>query len=207
MVPDSVYYRSRGSFGSLFEGAFEVPREIRILTPENIEIKYYLAGLPSRIAAFFHDVLLQVVIVFCFALLLGFMEGFLGHSIRFFRPYMDVLVTLSSFALFWFYHIFFEIFWEGQTPGKYKYGVRVVTVDGQRIGFYASFLRNILRVVDFLPFLFLSGSLSIVVSRKCQRLGDLLSQTIVIREIDEFPNPLGGDSLIHWLADKNSFRV
>ncbi len=165
-----------------------MPREIRILTPENIEIKYYLAGLPTRLAAFFHDTLMQVLVFICSAFLAGMLEGSLGFRYSFFRPYAEVIMMLFFFAVFWFYHVFFDIFWEGQSPGKYKYGIRVVTVDGQQIGFYSSLLRNLLRVVDFLPLFFLVGAGTILISNKCQRLGDLLAQTVVIREREELPS-------------------
>ncbi|RYZ33954.1 MAG: RDD family protein, partial [Myxococcaceae bacterium] len=51
-----------------------------------------------------------------------------------------------------------------------------------RIGFYHAALRNLARVVDRLPFLYLVGGTTALVSRSHQRLGDLLAGTIVVRE-------------------------
>src|SRR4029078_2537000 len=55
---------------------------------------------------------------------------------------------------------------------------------GQPVGFLASLVRNVLRLVDFLPTLYLLGAIMIVVSRHHQRLGDLAAGTLVVRERD-----------------------
>ncbi len=76
--------------------------------------------------------------------------------------------------------------WLGRTPGKAAFGLRVVTTTGRPIGFRAAALRNILRAADALPLTYTAGLLSLAglvsmsVTRRFQRLGDLVAGTIVI---------------------------
>ena len=47
------------------------------------------------------------------------------------------------------------------TLGKLLLGLRVVNVDGSRIGWGASIIRNLLRIIDALPFFYLFGAILI----------------------------------------------
>ena len=60
--------------------------------------------------------------------------------------------------------------------------MRVVRSGGEPVGFLTSAIRNILRVVDFLPFAYVIGATSILATRKNQRLGDLAAGTLVVRD-------------------------
>ena len=74
----------------------------------------------------------------------------------------------------------FEVLRNGQTPGKSVMGLRVVSDDATPIGWNDSLVRNLLRVVDFLPFGYGAGLVSIVSTRRFQRLGDLAAGTLVV---------------------------
>ena len=76
----------------------------------------------------------------------------------------------------------FETIWNGQTPGKRAFGLRVVRDGGYPITFYASAIRNLIRIADFLPFGFAAGALTIFLQSEYKRLGDLVAGTIVIKE-------------------------
>lgn len=80
------------------------------------------------------------------------------------------------------YGTFFELKRNGQTPGKKFAGIRVVRDGGRPIDFRAAAVRNLLAVVDELPFLFLFGAVLVLLTPKRQRLGDLAAGTVVIRE-------------------------
>ena len=59
---------------------------------------------------------------------------------------------LLSFALRSFYFIFFELRWQGATPGKRALGLRVIDRKGGRLKPEAVFARNLMREVEmFLP--------------------------------------------------------
>jgi uncharacterized RDD family membrane protein YckC len=98
------------------------------------------------------------------------------------------LVVGGAFALFAVvdfvgYFIFCEMLFNGQTLGKAVAGLRVVRVGGQAVGFWSSLLRNILRLIDMqLGTLYLVGSVLILATPRNQRLGDLIGNTLVIRE-------------------------
>jgi hypothetical protein len=84
------------------------------------------------------------------------------------------------FALEWLYPMVFEVYFDGATPGKRYLGLVVLHSDGTPVQLRASLTRNLLRAVDFLPFLYGFGLLSMVSSRDFQRLGDLAAGTVVV---------------------------
>jgi uncharacterized RDD family membrane protein YckC len=70
----------------------------------------------------------------------------------------------------------------GQTLGKRLLGIRVVNQDGSRVSFGASFIRNILRIVDALPVLYIVGLITVLATgERRQRVGDLAARTRVVR--------------------------
>src|SRR4051812_7063838 len=92
-------------------------------------------------------------------------------------------VFLVLAFLVWFgYDVLFEVLANGRTPGKRACGLRVVRSGGQPIGFVASSVRNLLRIVDGPLTMYLAGMVSIVMSERNQRLGDMAADTLVMRE-------------------------
>ena len=83
------------------------------------------------------------------------------------------------------YDVAFETLNNGRTIGKQAAGIRVLGQRGEPVRFLASAVRNIVRIIDFLPVFYLIGSISIVATEHDQRLGDLAAGTIVAR--DRFP--------------------
>jgi RDD family protein len=69
----------------------------------------------------------------------------------------------------------------GLTAGKRALRARVVTEYGAPIGFADSVTRNLLRIVDFLPFMYLLGGILAITSARSQRLGDRAAGTLVVR--------------------------
>src|SRR5207253_4643105 len=92
------------------------------------------------------------------------------------------ILTVASFLVVAAYDIVFEVFASGRTPGKGLNGLRVVRTDGSPVGFFTSAVRNVLRLADLLPGMYLAGIVSILVTRRNQRLGDLAAGTLVVRE-------------------------
>jgi len=95
-------------------------------------------------------------------------------------PYFGI-ATLLTFAIAWSYFILLEWLGNGQTIGKRIFGLRVIADDGAPAGFIAILVRNLVRVVDFLPGFYGLGLLAIVVSSRSQRLGDFAAGTFVVR--------------------------
>lgn len=136
-------------------------------TPEGVELGLQVAGPVPRALALLLDTLIRAALVLALTPLLA-LSGFgLG------------LMLLGFFLLEWFYPVFFEVR-TGATPGKSAFGLRVVHDDGTPVGLAASMIRNLLRVLDFLPALYGAGLVSTLVDRDFRRLGDLAAGTLVV---------------------------
>ena len=142
---------------------------LRLETPEGIDLAISPAGPIARGLAFAVDSSIRWGVLIA----LGFSLSLMGE--------MGTGIFLVLFFLTeWFYPVFFEVLWNGQTPGKRTLGLRVVNGDGTPIGWSASVIRNLLRAADLLPVFYVTGVVSILCSDKMQRLGDLAAGTLVI---------------------------
>ena len=188
-------------------------REILVVTPENIEIEYELAGIGSRFLANFLDSLLQTAIylglwiVFgIIALIVGATAGAFSRALGvFFGEIGTALALIAGFLVLWGYFIWFEIVWNGQTPGKRQLGLRVVRDGGYPINVFAAIVRNLIRIMDGMPIVALAllgvgyfgkqplvaamGGLCILIPVLCmllsaryQRLGDFVAGTMVVKQ-------------------------
>lgn len=140
-----------------------------IETPEGIDLEAQLAGPIPRVLAYSIDVTYRGIVLTVLAIILAFFDN-MGWGI----------FLVISFLLEWFYPVFFEIFRQGQTPGKKRFNLAVVNDDLTPITWDASVTRNLLRAADFLPFAYLLGLISMSVGKHFQRLGDIAAGTIVI---------------------------
>jgi uncharacterized RDD family membrane protein YckC len=145
----------------------------RVETPEGIALTLRTAGAVPRALAFLVDLLIRLCIFFVCAMVLGMVQG-LGFG----------LLLVAAFALEWFYPVLFELSRSAATPGKRALGLRVVMDDGMPVTLAASLLRNLLRVVDFLPALYLTGVLSMLWRADFKRLGDVVAGTLVVHDRD-----------------------
>jgi len=144
-----------------------------IRTPEGIVFSQRLAGPVSRFLAWSVDLL-------CIAALLTAL-GYLLALLRLLNP--DVAGAFSAigyFAISIGYGIVCEWTWRGQTVGKRLFRLRVVDAEGMRLQFNQIVTRNLLRFVDSLPAFYFVGGIACWLNRKCQRLGDLAANTVVI---------------------------
>jgi uncharacterized RDD family membrane protein YckC len=150
----------------------EYADRVAIATPEGVELEVELAGLGSRFLAEAIDWVLKAIVVGALAILLYA----IGSGVA-------TAVFLVLVFIIWFgYDVLFEVLSNGRTPGKRACGLRVVRSGGQPIGFVASSVRNLLRIVDGPLTSYVAGIVSIVVSKRNQRLGDMAADTLVVRE-------------------------
>lgn len=145
--------------------------DITINTAQNVGITYKPAGLMPRIIATVIDLaLLGGVCLLCLALLFSiFPDAGSGPVI--------VLATLLSF-----YHLVCEYFFNGQSIGKATLRLRVVRLDNRKLSFWDCLLRWVLRLVDISSSSGVIAMVSIILTSKAQRLGDLAANTTVIQE-------------------------
>jgi uncharacterized RDD family membrane protein YckC len=146
---------------------------VTIATPEGITIELVLAGLGSRFIARLLDTVIQLVLIITLAMGTG-----LASPPGYVRASVVVLIFFVIFA----YDVPFELLNGGRTIGKMTAGIRVVSVGGEPVSFLGSAIRNILRIVDFLPVFYAVGSIALVATSRDQRLGDLAAGTVVVRD-------------------------
>ncbi len=170
---------------------------VAVTTPENISFEYQIAGPFRRLPAMLLDIAVRWLVVFgivIIAVLSGIVANIPGSA-----TVLWVGIILSVFLLSWFYGLFFEVWWNGQTPGKRVMNLRVVSVDGRPINAAQATIRNFIRVADFFPYVssevFFEGSgmyivptllvslVCMLMTRRFQRLGDLAAGTMVV--VDE----------------------
>ncbi len=79
------------------------------------------------------------------------------------------------------YHLFFELFMNGQSIGKKIIGIKVIGEDGGRPALHQYLIRWLTRPFDFVLSFGLAALLTSVLSKKNQRLGDMAAGTLVIK--------------------------
>ena len=168
--------------------------ELTIATPEGVLFRLPLAGPASRLYA----MLLDIIIVL--AAVNG--VGLLVYWIFAKAPGFGVMViTLAEFAIGFAYGALLEGFWNGQTIGKRLFHLRVIDQSGLPLQIEQAWVRNLMRVFDALPLVYLVGGISVLSSRLMQRFGDRVAGTLVVRE-----TPLAAPADEAWSRQKyNSF--
>lgn len=144
---------------------------VRVETPEGIALALRTAGLVARSHAFLIDLAIRAALLLLFGMLLGQFAG-LGIG----------LLLVLAFGVEWFYPVVFELSGWAATPGKRALGLRVVMDDGMPVTLSASMLRNLLRVVDFLPMIYATGVLFMLWRADFRRVGDIVAGTLVIHD-------------------------
>jgi len=147
---------------------------LQIRTPEGIVFSQQLAGPVTRCLAWAVDLM-------CILALLLALSWFM-IVVQLVSPgFGAAFSAIGYFIISVGYGIACEWAWRGQTVGKRMLRLRVVDVEGMRLQFNQVVTRNLLRFVDSLPGTYLVGGLVCWCNAKCQRLGDLAANTIVIR--------------------------
>ena len=144
-----------------------------IETPEGVELSLQVAGPVPRALAWTIDFLLRLTVYLVLLIALG-RTGKLGVG----------MLALVTFIMEWWYPVFFETLYRGQTPGKRMMGLRVLHDNGTPVGVSASVVRNLLRAVDFMPLFYALGLLAMFLDRDFRRLGDMAAGTIVVHTED-----------------------
>lgn len=156
--------------------------KLTIDTPEQTALEYPLAGLGSRFLALLADTAIQVILAFFVFILGAFIGARLAKIWGLGPQWVFAIIIICLFLLNSGYFALFEIFWNGQTPGKRYAQIRVIKDDGRPIGAYEAIVRNAVRLVDALPGMYGVGLISIFLSRQSKRLGDHVAGTVVVHE-------------------------
>ncbi len=158
-----------------------------VLTPERVRLDYGLAGIGSRGGAAIIDTTLQSLILLVLGLGLAGAAAALQTqaSIPSDTVVLGILAAVLFIGLFATtsgYFILFEIIWSGQTPGKRLLGLRVLRESGYPLRPVDAVIRNLVRIVDWLPLGYGIGVLVMLLNGRSKRLGDFAAGTLVVRE-------------------------
>ena len=178
----------------------ETEETLIIETPERVQLEFALASIGNRFLAVAIDHFIQYVSILLIAWFFLSIAGF-GSSDVADAPdrlmsempkWTIAVLIIVLFLVFAGYFIVFEWLWNGQTPGKRLLKLRVIREDGRPLTLWEAVARNLLRICDAVPGFVLPvysiGLITIFMSSRDQRIGDIFAGTVVIRErTDEAP--------------------
>ena len=183
--------------------------QVRVSTPENISFQYEITGPARRLFAYLADVaititafaLIAFVGAMLFALIASLLQGIgVGPMLTVIAEIANGVLLALAFLSLWFYGAYMETYFNGQTWGKMIANIRTISVDGSSIDGSQATLRNFFRLLDVSPFIslgllfgpdfgyqpilpiFAFGLISMIISPKFQRVGDLVAGTMVVTE-------------------------
>jgi len=151
--------------------------DLVVATPERVSFDYQVAGLGTRAIAQVLDILIIggiLTAVYFVALAIAVV----GSATA------TLVAVIGSFVVIFGYFWVSESLWSGQTVGKKAFRLRAVGDRGEPLTFAQAGIRNIVRIVDFLPYAYGVGLIVLFVNGKGKRLGDLAAGTIVVKDSD-----------------------
>src|SRR3981081_1888507 len=153
--------------------------DLVVATPERVSFDYQVAGLGTRAIAQLIDLLiLSGILIALF--FLAFAAGAVVNS----SVVATLVVIIGSFIAIFGYFWISEALWSGQTIGKKAFRLRAVGDRGEPLTFLQAGIRNVVRIVDFLPYGYGVGMVVLFANGKGKRLGDLAAGTIVVKDSD-----------------------
>lgn len=187
---DSQAHLQGGAQDRLYE-------EYTIDTPENVTFGYEVAGIGSRfIGALIDNLILGVLLlglnIAVFVLLayvggnnISMSETLEETDQNWVAGLVIAIYALLNFAIWWSYYLLSEWLWHGKTVGKRIARIRVVRLDGSPVSFVPIAVRNLVRIIDFLPMGYGVGVVTMFCNRQARRLGDFAAGTLVVKDQGE----------------------
>ncbi len=161
-----------------------------IETPERVPLHFALASIGNRFLACAVDHTLQILTIFLMYIGFIFIAGVTSNVAELTEApkWVVAVLIIILFLISSGYFVFFEWLWNGQTPGKRWLKLRVIREDGRPITFWEAMVRNLSRIFDMQPTpipiigFYSIGLISVFISRRDQRIGDMFAGTVVVRE-------------------------
>jgi len=147
---------------------------ISIRTTQNVVIQYPVASIGERIGAYLIDRL--ILAAYAILIIVLFVR------IKVDQVWLWIIVLFIPFLL---YSLLFEIFMNGQTPGKRLLKIQIVRLDGTRASVGDFILRWIFAFVDFMILGGVIAVITIAAGGKGQRLGDLVAGTSAVKLVEQ----------------------
>lgn len=177
------------------QAIIETEEVLIIETPERVPLQFALASIGNRFIACAFDHFIQVVILLILGRLAAVATSFefSTEAMQSLPRWVMAIMFIAFFLVIFGYFAFFEWLWNGQTPGKRLLKLRVIREDGRPITFWEAIARNLLRLIDAMPLtaipFYSVGLISVFISARDQRVGDMFAGTVVVRERqDEAPS-------------------
>jgi uncharacterized RDD family membrane protein YckC len=144
-----------------------------------VSFDYQVAGLGTRAVAQILDLLIVAGILLAMILVAAGVGAYTRS-----QPLVTLFFVLGSFVVIFGYFWISEAIWSGQTLGKKAFRLRAAGDQGEPLTFAQAGIRNIVRIVDFLPYGYGIGLIVLFANGKGKRLGDLAAGTIVVKDSD-----------------------
>lgn len=163
-------------------------KQINMKNAEAVDYKIDIAGLGARSHAFSIDWHIRLLLVLAWFVFAGFFLTWdvVGDTFNdLFEDGSDIgfsllFIVVPTAALYFLYHPVLEVVMQGRTPGKRMAGVRLVTQSGHSPGVAALLVRNVFRLLDSLPALYVVGLVSVALTRQHVRIGDLAAGLVLV---------------------------
>ncbi len=150
--------------------------DLVVATPERVSFDYQVAGLGTRAIAQILDLLIIAAILVAVALAAGAFAVVGSNTVA------SLVGLLGSFVAIFGYFWVSEALWSGQTIGKRVFHLRAVGDRGEPMTFGQAGIRNVVRIVDFLPYAYGVGMVVLFANGRGKRLGDLAAGTVVVKD-------------------------
>ena len=158
---------------------------LNIPSVTGVDLEYKIAGPGGRSYAYVVDWHIRILLTLAWYVLgsLIYSGGiaWVGSDDAGFEGFLFVVI-LPTVAIYFLYHPILEIAMQGRTPGKRIAGIRIVTQAGDLPGVGAILIRNVLRIVDSLPFVYAVGLLATMFTKQSVRIGDMAAGTLLVYE-------------------------
>jgi uncharacterized RDD family membrane protein YckC len=158
-------------------------KEVTVITPEQVQLQFQTAGIGSRAVAHLLDSLILLIVnvlLFVFVILVS--RLYAGSWLPDLADYLLAITIVLWIILNLGYFVCSEAFMGGQTLGKRRLGMRVIQNNGQSATLLSIIIRNLFRLLDMLPAFYFVGILSMFLSSKDKRVGDMVAGTMVVIE-------------------------
>ena len=152
--------------------------ELNIRGLTGVDITLRVAGPGTRAYAFIIDWHIRLLVALAWVLA-GLLTGIMvGGNFR--KDAFPLFFIAPALLIYFLYHPVLEVVMRGRTPGKRMAGARIVTLEGETPGTGALLMRNLFRLIDSLPVVYLVGLVCCIFTAQRVRIGDLAAGTLLI---------------------------
>jgi len=153
--------------------------DLVVSTPERVSFDYQVAGLGTRGVAQILDLLLVSGLLVAVSFVAGGAAAYTQSTTVF-----TLILAFGAFIIVFGYFWISEALFSGQTLGKRAFRLRAVGDRGEPLTWMQAGIRNVVRIVDFLPYGYGVGVVVLFANGRGKRLGDLAAGTVVVKDSD-----------------------